>query len=236
MSKEEVDRTWQALSKRQLARTPGKMSRIFFEGLQKLDMSVDHVPDFEQVDLKLKSLTGWGVAMTDVEFSSGDHWWSFAADKNIMINEGLREFKDLDFVIFPDTFHDAFGHLPFVAVQHYADIFHEMMLLYIEQRDPEIRRQISHVWWYTGEFGLIREEGEVKGLGTGLASSSDELENAFSGRVPIQTFQLDKVLATPAHEGGLHQTYFVIDQLEDMLEAVKEIVERHSGSFTGISK
>src|SRR5690606_2389417 len=124
----------------------------------------------------------WELVSTDVQYSDGQTWFEHLVRKEFLITEYIRDQSSLDYTPLPDIYHDAFVHLPLMAHRHYADLVYRYAQLMLACR-KEDRKPLGSIWWYTIEFGIIKEDDELKAFGAGLMSSYEELEVAFSDRV-----------------------------------------------------
>ena len=80
---------------------------------------------------------------------------------------------------------------------------------------------LIRLYWFSIEFGLMREDGQLKALGSGLASSVTELPWAISGQAEQRPFDVIDILRTP-YRIDIHQpVYFVIDDLDDLFAAAR---------------
>ena len=87
----------------------------------------------------------------------------------------IRTFEQLDYLEEPDLFHDIFGHVPMLSHPAMA----RLMRAYGQvggrrDRRAGMARYVARIYWHSVEFGLSREDGEVKIFGAGLASSFGE--------------------------------------------------------------
>ncbi len=76
---------------------------------------------------------------------------------------------------------------------------------------------LSRLYWYTIEFGLIRERGALRAYGAGILSSSGELEYSVNSPEPQRLpLQLERTMRTRYKIDTYQQTYFVIDSFEQL--------------------
>jgi phenylalanine-4-hydroxylase len=219
----EDDAVWRRLYERQQSQVSRYAHSMFFEGLEKLKLSKDRIPDFAEMSERLKELVGWKLVSTDVQYSNGQDWFEALARKEFLITEYIRDVASLDYTPLPDIFHDAFGHLPFMANQRYADYIHRFALTAI-QFPVEQRTGLGSLWWYSIEFGFMKERGQMKAFGAGLMSGYSELERAYAGTFPILPYNLDAIthIAPSPHE--FHEKMFVFDSFDQLDQAVEDWV------------
>ncbi|MBK8026105.1 MAG: hypothetical protein IPK19_33145 [Chloroflexi bacterium] len=217
---------WSALYRRQWDQAQRYASRLWLDGIGRLGLTPDRIPDFAALSANLQDLTGWRLVSTDVQYSSGQDWFEALARKEFLITEYIRSEDQLDYTPLPDIFHDAFGHLPFMAHQRYADYIHQFALTAI-QYAPEERRSFGSLWWYTVEFGLLREYGALKALGAGLMSSVAELQRVFDGHVTLQLYTLEAFEALSPSPHEFHNTLFILDSFDQLEQAIEDWTRAH---------
>ena len=97
--------------------------------------------------------------------------------------------------------------------------------------DEGILERIGRVFWYTVEFGLIRQHGRVKVYGSGLISSNGECSNVLHSGCEVRPFVLDEVLRTPVKVDEIHHLLFSIENFEQLYETMRTLEARiDSGS------
>nr|MCU0482505.1 hypothetical protein [Anaerolineae bacterium] len=194
--------TWRLLWQKQYPIACKYASHYWLDGVDKIGLMGDRIPDFEKMDSVLQDLVGWELVSTPVQFSDGQEWFEHLAERKFLITEYIRDQKDLDYTPMPDIWHDAFGHLPLMANRRYADYI-QKFAQYALQFNKEERKSLGSLWWYTIEFGFIREGndfGGIRAFGAGLMSSYGEMHKAYSdevARVPYSLDEFERIIPSP---------------------------------------
>ena len=82
---------------------------------------------------------------------------------------------------------------------------------------------MARLFWFTVEFGLVREAGRVKVYGSGLISSHGDAANALGPKCDRRPFSLDAVLAQPFEIDHFQDVLFVVDEFDQLFEAVETL-------------
>ena len=81
----------------------------------------------------------------------------------------------------------------------------------------------DRLYWYTVEFGLIRDGGDIKLYGAGIVSSYGESLFALDDPSPNRIgFDLERVMRTRYRIDDYQQSYFVIDSFDDLLRQTRD--------------
>lgn len=216
---------WQQLYARQSALLRGRVCEPFLTGLDRLGLAPDRIPDFAALSDKLMPTTGWqivavpGLVPDEVFF---DH----LAHRRFPVTWWMRRPDQLDYLQEPDCFHDLFGHVPLLSDPVFADY----MQLYGEQglaaAQHGLLPMLARLYWYTVEFGLMRDHSAAGGLkiyGAGIASSRSESIYSLESDAPNRlAFDLARVVNTQFRIDTVQKTYFVIDSFEQLFDAVRQ--------------
>jgi phenylalanine-4-hydroxylase len=111
-------------------------------------------------------------------------------------------------------FHDIFGHLPFFMLPAYAALQEMFAPAYLAAESDEEKENIKRLAWYSTEFGMIEEDGELKVFGTGLMSGGDEFTNAAEGKLEYEPFAVANVLGVDKVMNEQHDHLYVIESLD----------------------
>ena len=142
----------------------------------------------------------------------------------------LRTRDSLEYTPEPDIFHDVFGHVPMHAHPVFADFLAHYGQLCARIRDEAILERIGRVFWYTVEFGLIRQNGEVKVYGSGLISSNGECSNVIHGGRDVRPFVLDEVLRTPVKVDDAYNKGTALEKRRVAMEAWADFLAEPVGA------
>lgn len=209
---------WDRLFARQAGMLPGRAAEAFLRGIDVLRLEKPGIPDYRDLNARLTAATGWQVVavpglVPDAVFF--DH----LANRRFPAGNFIRTPDQLDYLEEPDVFHDVFGHVPMLADPVFADY----MVAYgeggLRSLQYDALKQLARLYWYTVEFGLIREAGGLRIYGAGIVSSYAESVFALDSESPNRIgFDLARVMRTNYRIDDFQQNYFVIDSLDSLLD------------------
>jgi phenylalanine-4-hydroxylase len=201
---------------------PGRSADAFLRGIDVLKLSKPGIPDFAELSERLMAATGWRVVAVP-GLIPDDVFFDHLANRTFVAGNFIRRPDQLDYLQEPDVFHDVFGHVPMLADPVFADY----MAAYGRggQRAGSLGalKRLARLYWYTVEFGLIRESGALRIYGSGIVSSHGESIFALDDPSPNRVgFDLKRVMRTDYRIDDYQQTYFVIPSFDDLLRVTVE--------------
>ena len=113
-----------------------------------------------------------------------------------------------------------------VADAVFADFLQRVGAAGAHARTEEQVRQLARLFWFTVEFGLVRERGAIRIYGSGLISSAGDAANALGERCDRRPFDLDAVIAQDFAIDRFQDVLFVIDDFAQLFEAADALVRR----------
>ena len=136
----------------------------------------------------------------------------------------LRNMNQLNYIEEPDMFHDVFGHIPLLTDEHFCEFLYGLSNIALKHLDNSYAIELmSRIYWFTVEFGLIRESNEIKIYGAGIISSSGETEYSLS-KVPTHLeFNVGEVLNSAFHKDKMQEKYFIVHSFEDLYNCLPEL-------------
>jgi len=214
---------WDILFERQVKALGTRVVKPFRDGLDLLDLATPGVPDLDMLNERLTPRTGWRTVavpglVPDAVF------FAMLADRIFPIGNFIRTRAQLDYLDEPDLFHDIFGHVPMLSDPLMARMMEQVGRLGVERIAAGDGETIPRIYWYSVEFGLAREDGEVKIFGAGLASSFGEYGKALDGNdVERRIFSIAEAAATPYENDHMQPLYFINDGVEAVAQAIEEL-------------
>ena len=213
---------WDTLFERQIKLLPGRASKAYLHGLELLKLSDGGIPNFEELSERLVKLTGWQVVAVP-GLVPDDVFFDHMANRRFVAGNFIRRPDQLDYLQEPDVFHDVFGHVPMLAYPVFADYMEAYGRGGGRAMELGALKQLSRLYWYTVEFGLIEEAGDLRIYGSGIVSSSAESRFALESDSPNRIgFDLKRVMRTEYRIDDFQQNYFVIPSFETLLRATVE--------------
>jgi phenylalanine-4-hydroxylase len=212
---------WATLFERQREILVGRASDEFLKSQSAMGMTHDLIPKFDDLNKVLRRATGWeliGVEGLLPELDFFDH----LANRRFPVTWWIRKPEQLDYLAEPDLFHDLFGHVPLLMNPVFADYMQSYGRGGVKAHGigPDALVNLTRLYWYTVEFGLIRQPDGLRIYGSGIVSSKGESIHCLESDAPNRIgFDLERVMRTRYRIDTYQKTYFVIDSYEQLIEA-----------------
>ena len=213
---------WRRLYARQSDLARGYAASQFLQGLDRLDCA-EGIPRFEDANAVLAAATGWQLVAVP-GFIPDATFFDHLAHRRFPVTRWLREEHELDYLVEPDIFHDFFGHVPMLLDPHIADFLEH----YGKAGERAIAMggldMLARIYWYTIEFGLVREGDSLKVFGAGIVSSAGEtvfaIEDPDVLRLP---FDPVRIMRTAYSIDSFQRNYFVLESLDQLMTGLIDL-------------
>ncbi|XP_063969843.1 protein henna-like [Lytechinus pictus] len=179
----------------------------------------DSVPQLEDVSNYLKERTGFTLRPGGGHLTARDYFAGLAFRVHHS-TQYMRHHARPMYTPEPDVCHELLGHVPLYADPEFAQFAQEIGLLSLGASDEQIDK-LSNLLWFTLEFGLCRQNGQVKAYGAGLLSSFGELVYCLTDEPEIRSFDPERSTATEYPVCKFQPIYYLADSFEDAKEKVR---------------
>lgn len=215
---EEDHATWRTLFERQSNILPGRACEEFLEGLERLGVAAEGIPEFARLSDILEQATGWRIVAVP-GLVTDDVFFRHLANRRFPATNWIRRPEQMDYLQEPDVFHDVFGHVPLLVNSIFADYLWAYGRNGLEAMRRGALERVARLYWYTVEFGLIRTAEGLRIYGSGIVSSRSESVYCLEGDKPNRVaFEPGRVMRTNYRIDDFQEIYFVIDSFERLFE------------------
>ena len=226
---EENQETWRILYDRQMSYLAEHASNVYLSGARSIKLVRDWIPYLEgpkSVNTFLQPLTGWQSKAVP-GYLPAKAFFACLARREFPTTIVIRPKESIDYLPEPDIFHDIFGHVPLHADPVFADFLQTYGKAALTTDDPYHTERLARLFWFTVEFGLIREDGRTKLYGSGLISSPGESKHSLTSKdVDRRPFDLETVCATSFEIDHYQPILYVLDSFEQLRDAMDTYARR----------
>lgn len=218
---------WKELVERRMPQLEEHASEVYLDGFRQIGLQAEALPDLTAVSARLQPRTGW--RSTPVSgFLPADAFFEMLSARMFPTTTWIRSRESMEYTPEPDIFHDVFGHVPMHAHPVFADFLEHYGKVCASLSDPDALERMGRLFWFTVEFGVIREAGQVKIYGSGLISSHGECTYVVNGGPEIRDFNLEQVLSTTVDVAHMQPVLYAIESFDQIYEATKEAEAKFS--------
>lgn len=215
---------WSLLASRQKENLPGKAHPEYLYCLEQLSdlLNEKAIPKFEELNEALLKANGFTITVVPGLIPVED-FFQLLADRKFSSSTWVRSKEQLEYLEEPDMFHDIFGHIPLLMNEAYADFVQKMGALGVRFIDNEtVVKQLQRLYWFTIEFGLIKNGDKNMIYGAGIISSSGETDHVMNDEITIHEYNLEQIINTDFITSEIQTQYFAIESFEQLFSSIEE--------------
>ena len=194
-------------------------NRIYLEAKKALQIPEDHIPQLRELSDRLASYHGFRLGAVEGLVDSRSFLSQFA-QKVMWCTQYIRHSSRPEYTPEPDIIHEVIGHAPAFTDKDLCDLS-ELIGRAARVANEEQLEQLERIYWFTIEFGLIEEAGEVKAYGAGLLGSFGELQNVYSGDVEWKPFVLEEVVNATYNHTEMQSKLYVVPSFAFLREEIE---------------
>jgi phenylalanine-4-hydroxylase len=204
------------------------------------------IPDFYSLNARIYQQTSWQLATVSMIIPA-ELFFTCHSRRFFPVTTFMRALEQ-DYLQEPDIGHDVAGHVATFTIPAVAHVMRNhgiaRNLIYeerdrrlsqsnsddarlaIQKRADELLLYAERIYWFTVEFGLVMQRGDVRAFGAGILSSPGEtmysVESPKPTRLlidPSQDSDLLRLATTDYLISEFQKTYFVMERF-DLLESI----------------
>ena len=201
-----------------------RANKFYLYAKQELGISNARIPQLTEMNRRLKELTNFRLAPIEglVDTRAFLSWLSY---RTMLSTQYIRHHSKPEYTPEPDIVHESIGHIPMFTNPDFAD-FSQFIGHGARVATDQQLEELGRLYWFTVEFGLTEEDGDVKAYGAGLLSSYGELEHAFSDDVERRPFDLEQVINHDYTYSDMQPVLYVIPSYAELKTVTRKYIER----------
>jgi len=216
----EAAQTWATLMHRQKPLALEHACSAYINGLAILDAPNDQPAQIPDINQTLLQHTGWSLEPVPALINF-NRFFALLAKRKFPAATFMRIPEEIDYLEEPDLFHEVIGHCPMLTSRAFAD-FSQWVGEIGSNATPAQQTALARLYWFTVEFGLIREGQKTKIFGGGILSSPLEIEHSLDlTKVEHRPFSIPDILRTKYNINEPQPIYYVLESLDQLLELRK---------------
>lgn len=221
---------WAELVSRRMPQLREHACAEYLDGFEQIGLREDAIPNLTEINKRLQPRTRWNATPVS-GFLPPDAFFEMLAARKFPTTTWLRSRDSLEYTPEPDIFHDVFGHVPMHAHPVFADFLAHYGKVCAKLTDKDKLERMGRLFWFTVEFGVIRQNGKIKLYGSGLISSHGEstyvIEGPKTGGGPeIRDFNLDQVLDQEFLVSEMQKVLYAVESFDQIYEATRDAEEK----------
>ena len=218
---------WKTLFNRQKENIPGKASKSYIDALERMSpvLNANEIPDFEKINLWFKTETQWELQVVP-GLIPVEEFFKLLAERKFCSSTWLRSKDSLDYLEEPDVFHDIFGHVPLLSDPVFSEFLYEFGKLGCQfLEDTEKLIHLQRLYWFTIEFGVIKEQGNIQSYGAGILSSSGETNQIHERKANFIEYSIQAIIEKEFRTDIMQKDYYVVSSFEVLFESLKTLTD-----------
>jgi phenylalanine-4-hydroxylase len=212
---------WTELVGRRMPQLEKHACEEYLQGFDQIGLRRDAIPNLTEVNQLLRPRTGWNATAVS-GFLPAAAFFEMLAARQFPTTTWLRSRDSIEYTPEPDIFHDVFGHVPMHAHAVFADFLQHYGRICAALTDADSLERMGRLFWFTVEFGVIRQNGTIKLYGSGLISSHGESTHVIRGGPEIRDFDVDQVLNQQFSTSEMQKVLYAVESFDQIYEATHD--------------
>ncbi|MGW6724589.1 phenylalanine 4-monooxygenase [Nocardia sp. NPDC055029] len=187
------------------------------EAAANLALPHDHIPQLDEVSMLLRPLTGFSYVPAAGLVPLREFFGSFA-ERTFHSTQYIRHHSAPLYTPEPDAIHEIIGHASQIASPRFAALYETVGAAVGRLQTQTALKFLADVFWFSLEFGVVREGDEIRCYGAGLLSSYGEIDEFRHARLrPLDVAEMGTITYDITHYQPVLFCADSVDQIVDVL-------------------
>jgi len=201
-------------------------TQIYLDAKRELAITRGEIPQLRHLSERVRRETNMHLVPAEGALPYRT-FYQYIGERGFPVTQFIRHGSHPEFTPEPDMIHDCLGHVPPLMNRDYAELLTLIGKAVAATTVGEQVLSLKRFSWFSIEFGLIEEAGEVKVFGAGILSSTGEIPNSlFSAEVTRQPFVTDVVINTDYDPSRMQDRLFIAPSLPFLRRELEAMVSR----------
>lgn len=219
---EEEQALWRLISNKLVAPHEQWANQLYLDGKHELSITTTKIPQQAEINEVLSRLTDVRIVPAEGLLTTQSFFY-YLTQHRMPCTQFVRHPGEPQYTPEPDMVHDMIGHVPALIHPEYAEITYLIGQGVMSAKTEEELRAWERLYWFTVEFSLIQEKGEIKIFGAGHLSSFGEMAYVMSDQVTRKPFDIETVIQTDYDNTRMQDIVFIIPSLRELKEALQNL-------------
>ncbi len=196
----------------------------YLKGKAALQLDSNHMPQLVELDKRIAAT--YGIRLVPAEGLLDTRDFHGLLSNGIMpCTQFIRHHAHPEYTPEPDAVHDVLGHLPPLMNKEYGEIT-RLIGKGVRGSQDDALWQWDKIYWFTIEYGLIEEQGEIKAFGAGLLSSYSELMHCFTDAVEKRPLSISEIVRTDYDPTQMQPILYVMPSLAELNKQLTDWISK----------
>lgn len=187
--------------------------------LEKIELSQSRIPQLSEITSRVQALSGFRLEPVAGLVEARVFLESLARGV-FLSTQYIRHYSTPLYTPEPDVVHEVIGHAVTLASPRLAELNRKFGLAVQRATSDEAIEALSRIYWFTIEFGIVREDGDLKAFGAGLVSSAGEMEAMH--RAEIFPFDLELMVRQNIDPTNFQPVLFCANSFGEMYDTLND--------------
>jgi len=200
--------------------------QIYQRAKRELTITREEIPQLRHLSERVRQETNMHLVPAEGALPYRT-FYEYIARRGFPVTQFIRHGSHPEFTPEPDMIHDCLGHVPPLMNRDYAELLTLIGKAVATTTHGEQVLALKRFSWFSIEFGLMEEAGDVKVFGAGILSSTGEIPySLFSPEVTRRPFVTDVVIATDYDPSRMQDQLFIAPSFPFLRRELEGLVRR----------